>query len=46
MYFDLRLWQFAKGVRRRIAGTVMIGLLATALLALPPVRTSPPASKP
>ena len=31
MYFDLRLWQFTKGVRSRIAGAVMIGLLAAAL---------------
>ncbi|MEE8499664.1 MAG: ABC transporter ATP-binding protein, partial [Kiloniellales bacterium] len=31
MYFDLRLWQFTKGVRGRIAGAVMIGLLAAAL---------------
>ena len=31
MFFDLRLWQFTKGVRGRIAGAVMIGLLAAAL---------------
>ena len=30
MFFDFRLWQFTKGVRLRIAGAVMIGLLATA----------------
>ncbi|MCH6577341.1 MAG: hypothetical protein ACE10M_12845 [Alphaproteobacteria bacterium] len=31
MFFDLRLWQFINGVRLRIAGAVMIGLLAAAL---------------
>ena len=31
VFFDSRLWQFTKGVRRRIAGAVMIGLLAAAL---------------
>jgi ATP-binding cassette subfamily C protein CydCD len=31
VYFDLRLWQFTKSVRLRIAGAVMIGLLAAAL---------------
>src|SRR5713101_3594550 len=28
MYFDRRLWAFARGVRLRIAGTVLLGLLA------------------
>jgi ATP-binding cassette subfamily C protein CydCD len=31
VFFDLRLWRFTKGVRGRIAGAVMIGLLAAAL---------------
>ena len=30
MYFDRRLWALTAGVRRRIAGTVAIGLLAAA----------------
>ncbi len=30
MYFDLRLWQFTKGVRGRIFAAVAIGVLATA----------------
>ena len=28
MYFDRRLWAFTRGVRLRIAGTVLLGLLA------------------
>jgi ATP-binding cassette subfamily B protein len=28
MYFDRRLWAFTRGVRARIAGTVLLGLLA------------------
>ena len=28
MYFDRRLWVFTRGVRARIAGTVLLGLLA------------------
>ena len=31
MYFDPRLWQFTKGVRLRIAGAVVVGLLAAAV---------------
>ena len=28
MYFDRRLWAFTRGVRLRIVGTVLLGLLA------------------
>ena len=28
MYLDRRLWAFTRGVRARIAGTVLLGLLA------------------
>ena len=31
MYFDPRLWQFTKGVRLRIAGAVVVGLIAAAV---------------
>src|SRR3546814_13403334 len=30
MYFDARLWAFTRGMRGRIAGTVLIGVLAAA----------------
>jgi len=30
MYFDIRLWQFTRGLRARIAGTVAIGLVGAA----------------
>ena len=30
MYFDRRLWAFTRGVRARIAGTVVLGLFAVA----------------
>ena len=29
MYFDSRLWEFTRGVRVRIAWSVLIGLVAT-----------------
>ena len=28
MYFDRRLWQFTEGLRLRIAGAVLLGLLS------------------
>ena len=31
MYFDRRLWQFTEGLRLRIAGAVLIGLLSAAV---------------
>ena len=31
VYFDPRLWQFTKGVRLRIAGAVVVGLMAAAV---------------
>ena len=31
MYFDRRLWQFTEGLRLRIAGTVLLGLLSAAV---------------
>ena len=31
MQFDLRLWSFTKGVRGRIAYSVMIGIISTSL---------------
>jgi ATP-binding cassette subfamily B protein len=31
MYFDPKLWTFTKGVRGRIAGTVVVGVLAAAV---------------
>jgi ATP-binding cassette, subfamily B, bacterial len=31
MYFDWRLWAFTEGVRARIAGTVLLGLLAASV---------------
>ncbi len=31
MYFDPRLWQFTKGLRLRIAGAVVLGLLSAAV---------------
>ena len=30
MYFDRRLWQFTEGLRLRIAGAVVLGLLSAA----------------
>ena len=34
MYLDRRLWAFTRGVRLRIAGTVLLGLLAVAAVLL------------
>ena len=31
MQFDIRLWSFTKGVRGRIAYSVMIGMISTSL---------------
>ncbi|MEE8144001.1 MAG: hypothetical protein V3T57_01210, partial [Kiloniellales bacterium] len=31
MYFDRRLWTFTEGVRRRIAGAVLISLVSAAV---------------
>ena len=31
MYFDRRLWQFTEGLRLRIAGAVLLGLLSAAV---------------
>ena len=31
MYFDRRLWQFTEGLRLRIAGAVVLGLLSAAV---------------
>jgi len=31
MYFDRRLWELTRGLRGRIALTILIGLLASAL---------------